>query len=162
MRSILWGEHTALLDQTQYTQPALFVLEYALARLWQSWGIQPTAVMGHSVGEYVAACIAEVFSLADALKLITSRARLMQALPEGGGMLAVQCDEDTLTQYLAEYNELVIAGLQRCAKSRGLGCIGAVRKIKPTTRTRGHQGKTVSGFTCLPFLIDATDVGSLY
>ena len=109
VRSILWGEHTALLDQTQYTQPALFVLEYALARLWQSWGIQPTAVMGHSVGEYVAACIAEVFSLADALKLITSRARLMQALPEGGGMLAVQCDEDTLTQYLAEYNELVIA-----------------------------------------------------
>jgi acyl transferase domain-containing protein/acyl carrier protein len=72
------------IDQTAYTQPALFALEYALAQLWLSWGIEPAAVMGDGVGEYVAACIAGVFSLEDGLKLIAQRGRLMQTLPQGG------------------------------------------------------------------------------
>jgi acyl transferase domain-containing protein len=83
-----------LLDKTEYTQPALFALEYALAQLWRSWGIEPAAVMGHSVGEYVAACVAGVFSLKDGLKLIATRARLMQALPQNGVMTAVFVDDD--------------------------------------------------------------------
>ncbi|BAZ29707.1 beta-ketoacyl synthase [Cylindrospermum sp. NIES-4074] len=80
---------TSPLDQTFYTQPALFALEYAIFQLWKSWGIEPTVVMGHSLGEYVAACVAGVFSLEDGLKLVVERARLMQSLPPTGEMVAV-------------------------------------------------------------------------
>ncbi len=96
------GEESPL-DHTTYTQPALFALEYALAKLWQSWGIEPSAVMGHSVGEYVAACLAGVFSLEDGLKLIAARGRLMGDLPEGGQMAAVFADESTVKAAVAPY-----------------------------------------------------------
>ena len=95
------------LHQTAYTQPALFVLEYALAKLWQSWGIQPAAVLGHSVGEYVAACIAGVLSLEDALRLIAQRGKLMQSLAVTGTMAAVFADEVTVAQTLAQVDDLV-------------------------------------------------------
>ncbi|WP_323808745.1 type I polyketide synthase [Nostoc sphaeroides] len=99
------------LDETAYTQPALFALEYALFQLWQSWGIKPDAVMGHSVGEYAAACIAGIFSLEDGLKLIAERARLMQALPQDGEMVAVFASEALVTSIIQPYAQVAIAAI---------------------------------------------------
>ena len=101
-----------LLHQTQYTQPVLFSLEYALVQLWKSWGVEPDSVMGHSVGEYVAACVAGVFNLAEGLKLIAARGRLMQKLPEGGGMLAVRAAEYRVRDWIRAYgNQVSIAAI---------------------------------------------------
>ncbi|WKZ47475.1 MAG: type I polyketide synthase [Anaerolineales bacterium] len=105
-------EQQSLLDQTAFTQPALFALEYSLARLWQSWGVIPSAVMGHSVGEYVAACLAGVFSLEDGLKLIAERGRLMQALPMDGSMAAIFSGETQVRSIISEYGaEVSIAAI---------------------------------------------------
>jgi len=91
-----------LIHQTGYAQPALFALEYALYELWCSWGIKPAAVLGHSVGEVVAACVSGLFSLEDGLKLISARARLMQALPDGGSMAAVSADQERVAEIIAK------------------------------------------------------------
>jgi malonyl CoA-acyl carrier protein transacylase len=96
------GQSTPL-DETGYTQPALFAIEYALTELWRSWGINPSVVMGHSVGEYVAACVAGVFGLQDGLKLIATRGRLMQKLPRCGQMAAVFADEASVAAAIEPY-----------------------------------------------------------
>jgi acyl transferase domain-containing protein len=101
LSALLSDMDSADLHETAYTQPALFALEYALAQMWLSWGLQPDAVTGHSVGEYAAACIAGVFSLEDGLKLIAARARLMQALPRNGAMAAVFTDAGRVEQAIA-------------------------------------------------------------
>ncbi|NUO78551.1 polyketide synthase dehydratase domain-containing protein [candidate division KSB1 bacterium] len=101
-----------LIDQTAYTQPALFAVEYALAELWRSWGIEPAMMLGHSVGEYVAACLAGVFSLEEGLRLIAARGRLMQALPGElrGEMAAVFADKEKVSAALMPFaDEVAIA-----------------------------------------------------
>lgn len=103
------GASASLLDQTGYTQPVLFALEYALARLWQSWGVSPRAVLGHSLGEIVAACVAGAVEFEDAVEFIVTRGRLMQELPAGGAMVAVFADEETVRRVLPEGRAVVIA-----------------------------------------------------
>ncbi|MFW6357752.1 MAG: SDR family NAD(P)-dependent oxidoreductase, partial [Chroococcales cyanobacterium] len=93
--------HGASLRETQITQPALFVIEYAIAKLWMSWGIDPQAMLGHSIGEYVAATLAGVFSLEDALKLVALRGEMMESLPSGA-MLAVSLSESEISPFLNE------------------------------------------------------------
>ena len=100
------------LEQTAYTQPALFAFEYALAQLWRSWGIEPAAVIGHSVGEYVAATVAGALSLEDGLTLIAKRAKLMQSLPKEGTMIAVFAAEERVKAVIEPYtNEVAIAAV---------------------------------------------------
>jgi acyl transferase domain-containing protein len=95
-----WDAAQALLVQTAYTQPALFTLEWALAQLWLSLGIEPEIMVGHSIGEFVAACLAGVFSLEDAMQLVMVRGRLMQSAPKGS-MLSVRCPVDDIAGELS-------------------------------------------------------------
>jgi acyl transferase domain-containing protein/acyl carrier protein len=100
----------SMLTETMYSQPALFALEYALAQVWRSWGVEPALVAGHSVGEYVAACVAGAFDVADGLRLVAARGRLMQALPRGA-MAAVFAAEDRVSDIIGAGGRLSIAAV---------------------------------------------------
>lgn len=121
-------EASQKLNQTFVTQPALFTIEYALAKLWNAWGIHPEVLVGHSIGEYVAACLAGVFSLEDALSLVATRGRLMQELPEGS-MLAVHLSEKEIQSFLD--NEISLAAINApslCVVSGEREMIGNLEK----------------------------------
>ena len=132
--------HGINVDQTAYTQPALFAIEYALCILWKSWGIEPGAVLGHSVGEYVAACVAGVFSLEDGLKLIAARGRLMQALPRNGAMAAVFAEESLVTAAIVSYgSEISVAAINGPQLTVISGLLDSVDKVCQSLTSRGMR-----------------------
>jgi acyl transferase domain-containing protein len=106
IRDIIFNNDSTKLNNTGFTQPALFVYEYSLAKLWQSIGIKPKWTIGHSVGEYPAASFANYLTLEDGLKLISKRASLMQSLPPGGTMAAVQATSEQMQDYISDNVEI--------------------------------------------------------
>jgi acyl transferase domain-containing protein/acyl carrier protein len=104
---LMFEETGGSLDQTGFTQPTLYAIEVALAATWRSWGIEPTVVIGHSVGEFAAAAVAGVFSIEDGARLIAARGRLMQALPAGGVMVSVQGDAALVQAEVARHADKV-------------------------------------------------------
>ncbi|HEY0078550.1 MAG TPA: SDR family NAD(P)-dependent oxidoreductase [Pyrinomonadaceae bacterium] len=127
-------EASERLKQTEVTQPALFVVEYALARLWTSWGVRPQALIGHSIGEYVAACLAGVFSLEDALRLVAVRGRLMQSAPVGA-MLAVPLAEAEVKSMLGD--DLSLAAVNALSLVVVSGTVEAVERLERELEGRG-------------------------
>nr|VFK65071.1 MAG: Acyl transferase domain-containing protein [Candidatus Kentron sp. UNK]VFK71366.1 MAG: Acyl transferase domain-containing protein [Candidatus Kentron sp. UNK] len=133
----LEAEADALLAQTQYTQPALFAVEFALAELWRAFGVLPDLVMGHSIGEYVAACVAGAIELDDALRIVAARGRLLQALPAGGGMLSVELDEQGTRKLLAPHEGACIAALNGPARTVISGRMGALAMLAERLAEQG-------------------------
>ena len=144
---VLFGQDgpDSLLHQTAYTQPALFALEWSLASLWASWGVRPYAVLGHSVGEYAAACLAGVFSVEEGLRLIAARARLMGALPSGGGMAALLAGEAQAAEYLAPYaGRLSVAALNGPENTVVSGDLDALDELLAELAARGVQARRLA------------------
>ncbi|WP_327258289.1 MULTISPECIES: type I polyketide synthase [unclassified Streptomyces] len=135
------------LHRTGYTQPALFAIEYALAQLWKSWGVTPAAVMGHSVGEIAAATAAGVMDLADACRLVAARGRLMEALPAGGVMATIVCDETRAREAIADFpGTVAIAAVNGPADTVISGAADDVATITTALEKEGikHRLLTVS------------------
>jgi amino acid adenylation domain-containing protein len=134
-------EAAAALARTEITQPALFVIEHALARLWISWGVRPRAMIGHSVGEYVAACLAGVFSLEDALAVVAERGRLMGEMPPGA-MLAVSLPEAEIVPRLTAGGGglgLAIAAVNAPARTVVAGPAAAIDALAASLEAEGVQ-----------------------
>lgn len=137
LRDVIWGHDQDLLNTTELAQPALFAVEVALYRLLMSWGVRPGLVLGHSVGELAAAHVAGALCLPDAAMLVAARGRLMQALPAGGAMFAVQAREDEVAPMLG--HDVSIAAVNGPASVVISGAHDAVSAIADRLRGQGRR-----------------------
>ncbi len=129
VKELVVGDGDELIHQTRYTQPALFALEYSLAKLWLSWGVRPNALLGHSIGEIVAATVAGLFRLEDAVTLVAARGRLMQSVSRPGGMVAVTAAAEDVAPLIEGHPELSFAAMnapQQCVVSGSLDALDPV------------------------------------
>jgi acyl transferase domain-containing protein len=144
LQELLFGDGPDI-HQTRYAQPALFALDYALASLWRSWGVEPEAVLGHSLGEYVAACVAGVFEPEDALKLLEARGRLMWDLPQAGAMFAIQGPEERVLPHLEGLADRIsIAAVNGPAETVISGERAAAESVAARLRAEGLPARELT------------------
>ncbi|MGB1015070.1 MAG: type I polyketide synthase, partial [Nannocystaceae bacterium] len=148
LREVMWAEagspKAKLLHRTDYTQPALFTLEYALYAQWRAWGVEPDFLIDHSIGELVAACVAGVFSLEDAIRLVAARGTLMQTLPEGGAMASIEAPEsEVVTEIAAWSGQVAIAAINTPQQIVISGVREAVEQVTAAFASRGRRTKSL-------------------
>ena len=137
-------DDASLINTTIYAQPALFALEYAVYELWESWGIKPDVLLGHSTGEYVAACVAGVFSLEDGLRLIAERARLIQSASSGGATAAVFAGVDQVAEALAPFAESVsVSGVNGPRETLIAGLASDVEEALGVLKKKGMDSRNL-------------------
>ena len=145
---VMFGDDETSIHQTQWTQPAIFAVQMGLAKLLQSWGLQPDAVLGHSVGQYAAACVAGVMSWQDGLNLISHRGRLIGDLPAGGQMLAVFASIDAVNAAVDSIDDLALAAnnISHIAVSGPAAAIEAAEAFFAEKSARTKRLKTSHAF----------------
>lgn len=145
LTEVLAADDSGAVDQTRVTQPALFAVEYALAQLWRSWGIVPDAVMGHSVGEIAATCVAGALDLDAAARLVSARASLMQSLPVGGAMAVVFSGEQTVATALDGMGDRCgIAAVNSPRNTVVSGATGAVALVRERLAAEGIESRALT------------------